>query len=119
VTGPERAGDDTNAVLHELLRGLETIRSRLAVVVASETKRTPLEQWHFYFETEDRMRRCLKGLRSRIHDMPMDSSGWAEALEAIRHPRKRADVRSKLGEAHQLCLQLREVLALLNQCENL
>ena len=69
----------------ELVRALEITRGRLAVVMAMEAKATPPDCWKYYRETEDRMRRYLKKLKSdrRSEFERLDLRGLAKALKQL------------------------------------
>lgn len=100
----------------ELVHALERARSRLAVVVATERRATPLHRWKHYWETEERLRRCLKQLRSEGLLGPPGDMGWSEALELLRRLPKDPDhVVARHGEAQQLCRRLGEILLPLEQ----
>lgn len=98
-------------VYQDLLKALESARTRLAIAIAAETKATPLDRWNYYLETADEMRRCLKQLRALPRSGMMSSADWTEALATLRRIPQRSDPRSRKGEAHQLCQSLRAVLA--------
>jgi hypothetical protein len=98
------------SVYQELLKALEAARTRLAIAIAEETKATPLERWNYYLETSDQMRRCLKRLRALPRMDVGDQPDWLEALETLRQVPPRLDLKSRQGEANQLCKSLRAVL---------
>jgi len=99
----------------ELIRALEIARGRLAVVMAMEA--TPPDCWKYYRETEDRMRRYLKKLKSdrRSECERLDLLGLAKALKQLPFASNRDIVPH--GEAQMLCRVLREILAPLEQLE--
>jgi len=101
----------------ELVRALEIARGRLAVVMAMEAKATPPDCWQYYRETEDRMRRYLKKLKSdrRSEFERLDLLGLAKALKQLPFASNRDIVPH--GEAQMLCRVLREILAPLEQLE--
>ena len=101
----------------ELVLALEIARARLAVVMAMEAKTTPPDCWKYYRETEDRMRRCLKKLKSdRGSEFErLDLLGLAKALKRLPFASNRDVVPH--GEAERLCHVLQEILAPLEQLE--
>jgi hypothetical protein len=103
-----RRGDVT---LNSLLHALECARSRLAVAMAAESKLTPREGWRSYVAIEDRMRRCLKMLRSLRRTPAQEVAVWLPTLEALQHLSAAQDTRLRRGEAQHLCRYLDEVLA--------
>jgi hypothetical protein len=97
---------------------LETARGRLAVAMAMESKITPPDRWRFYRETEDRMRRYLKKLRSERRpelEERLDLLELARALKRLPFVPNHSVAHH--GEAQQLCQKLREILAPLEQLE--
>lgn len=98
------------SMYQDLVRALESARTRLAVAIAAETKATPLKRWNYYLETADQMRECLRQLRTLPRSAIRIRADWIEALDTLRQLRQRADLRSRPGEAHQLCQRLRAVL---------
>jgi hypothetical protein len=103
-----RRGDVT---LNSLLHALECARSRLAVAMAVESKLTPRERWHSYVAIEDRMRRCLKMLRSLRRTPAQEAAAWLQTVEALQHLLAAQDIRLRRGEAQHLCRYLDEVLS--------
>jgi chromatin segregation and condensation protein Rec8/ScpA/Scc1 (kleisin family) len=103
-----RKGDVT---LNSLLRALECARSRLAVAMAAESKLTPRERWRSYIEIEDRMRRCLRMLRSQQRTSAQETALWLPALEALQRISSVEETRQRRSEAQHLCRFLDEVLA--------
>jgi hypothetical protein len=102
----------------EFVRALEIARGRLAVAMAMESKTTPPDHWRYYRETEDRMRRYLKKLRSdRGSELEerLDLLELAGALKRLPFAPNHSVARH--GEAQQLCQKLREILAPLEQLE--
>jgi len=114
----ERLQKSAHPVYQDLLKALECARTRLAIAIAAETKATPLEQWSYYLETADQMRRCLKQLRALSYSGTASRADWIEALTILRQIPQRQDPRSRKGEANQLCQCLRAVLAQLGQPGN-
>ncbi len=106
-----------HTIYQELLKALEGARTRLAVAIAAETKATPAAQWKYYLDTADRMRRCLKQLRSVSRFSTQDEDCWTQALDRLNQIAERSDARVRGGEAHQLCQHLRAVLVLLDQID--
>ncbi len=100
-----------DVTLRRLLYALECARSRLAVAMAAESKATPPARWRDYVEVEDRMRRCLKRLRSVRRALPQESLGWLPTLEALQSPQRARDSEARRGEAQHLCQYLCDVLA--------
>lgn len=114
----EKLQKGAHPVYQDLLKALESARTRLAIAIAAETKATPLERWNYYLETADQMRRCLKQLRALPRSGTMSSADWIEALATLKRIPQRSDPRLRKGEAHQLCQCLRAVLAQLGQPGN-
>jgi hypothetical protein len=104
-----------SAVYQDLLKALESARTKLAIAIAAETKATPLERWNYYLETADQMRRCLKQLRALPRSNIRSQADWIEALDNLRQIPQRPDPKSRQEEANQLCQRLRAVLAQLGQ----
>jgi hypothetical protein len=97
--------DRTSKSVHrELLLALESARTRLAVAIAAETKSTPLDQWRYYLDTADRIRRFARKLRRRGFDVPQEFQDWIRALEAL----KRLPMQDK---ALRLCQILIDIVA--------
>lgn len=90
-----------------LFRALERARTRFAIAVATESKTTPPDKWRYYLETEDRMRRVLKDLRSQR----WSGMTWNQAIEALRRLPDPYGQEADYTEAQVLCRQLREVMA--------
>jgi hypothetical protein len=102
----------------EFVRALETARGRLAVAMAMESKTTPPDRWRYYRETEDRMRRYLKKLRSDRRSELEERVDLLELARALKRlPFTPDHSVARHGEAHQLCQKLREILAPLEQLE--
>ncbi len=97
-------------VCQDLVKALERARTRLAVAIAAETKATPLERWNYYLETADRMRKCLKQLRTLSRTGTRNQAGWIGALNSLRQLPQRPELRARPGEANLLCQHLRAVL---------
>jgi hypothetical protein len=87
----------------ELLFALESARTRLAIAIASETKSTPLKQWHYYLETADRMCRLARKLRKAGYSWAPRHNGWIRALNSL----KQLPVHDK---AQQLCEILGDIV---------
>jgi hypothetical protein len=92
-----------NAVCKELLRALESARTRLAIAIAEETKSTPRSRRQYYLDTADQLRTCIGRLRKVDGDLERDYESWALALQAL----KQLPVQNN---AFQLCLKLREIV---------
>jgi hypothetical protein len=88
----------------ELLFALESARTRLAVAIATETKSTPVDQWHYYLDTADRICRLTKKLRASAHDWDPRLSDWIRALNALRQI-------SVHDKARPLCRVLEDIVA--------
>ena len=99
----------------EIKEELERARTRLAVAIAAERKTMPVARWRYYAETEERMRRFLKSLRSAPFSAVGGRMRWQHVLEALRRIPDLPHHRGRHGEAHQLCRCLREVLAVLEE----
>ncbi len=97
-------------VHQDLVKALEGARTRLAVAIAVETKATPLERWNYYLETADRIRKCLKQLRTLPRSVAKSQPGWIGALDILRQIPQRPDLRTPHGEARLLCQHLEAVL---------
>jgi hypothetical protein len=113
VFGAEPGSERGRRHFHELLFALESARSRLAVAIAAESKKTPRERWHHYLETEDRMRRCLREIRGHLARSNGRQQGWNQALSLLRQPMP--GDRTVSGEAQRLCKHLSEVLSLIEK----
>ncbi len=108
--------DDDAKIYRSLLKALEGARTKLAIAIAEETKTTPLQRWHYYLETSDLMRRCLKRMRAHPHSAS-NRSDWLEALDALREVPPGQSAGSRGGEADLLCRHVRTVLGRLGQDE--
>lgn len=105
-----------SAAFMELVHAIQRARSRLAVAVATENKATPLDRWRYYRETDELMRRCVKGLLQERNECRELDHAWLGALEALRGlPNAPSHEVSRHGEAHQLCVLLRRALEPLAQ----
>ena len=82
---------------------LESVRNRLAIAIASETKSTPPDRYRYYLETADRARRFVKWLRRIDFDLRHERNDWILALEALRKAPAQ-------GEALELCRMLHDVV---------
>ena len=71
-------------VYDELLHSLEQARTRLAVAIATESKATPLERIRYYRETDEKVHRCVRELRSLRRSGVEGQQGWQEALSALK-----------------------------------
>ncbi len=88
----------------ELLVALESARMRLAVAIAAETKSTPPNQWQYYLDTSERMRRFIGHLRKKRFDMLQQPQDWIRATEVL----KQLPIQDK---APQLCRILGDIVA--------
>jgi hypothetical protein len=88
----------------ELLFALESARTRLAIAIATETKSTPVDQWHNYLDTADRVCRLTKKLRASGHEWTPRLSDWIHALNALRQI-------SVHDKARPLCRELEDIVA--------
>ena len=88
----------------ELLLALESARMRLAVAIAAETKSTPPDQWQYYLDTSDRMRRFIGKLRKKRFDVLQQPQDWIRVTEAL----KQLPVQDK---APRLCRILQDIVA--------
>jgi hypothetical protein len=96
-----------------LVLALEHVRTRLAVAVAAETKRTPAGKWRTYVDLEDEARRRLKTLRTLrtvAEGIPCDC-----ALRMLRELLAPAAQNERLREAQRLSEGLKAVLAHLDE----
>jgi hypothetical protein len=97
---------DVNLLRKELLRALETARSRFAIAIAEESKSTPWDLRRQYLDTADHMRRFVTRLRNRENREGFCMKNWISALEALREiPVK--------DSACLLCRRLRSIVAAL------
>ncbi len=104
--------NNSREIYLELVHLLEKARSRLAIAIATESKATPLERLRFYRETEERMHRCLRELRSYKRSGISRQQGWLESLEVLKRlPTGPEYFGARHGLALQLCERLREALA--------
>jgi hypothetical protein len=71
-------------VQKELLRALESVRTRFAVAIAVETKTTSRSQWLHYLETADQTMRVIRRLRKMDTAGAPSYQGWLYALELLR-----------------------------------
>ena len=112
-TGAIRLGSSGRHRSHdELLLGIERLRTRAAVSVASCRRITSPPLWHRYFELESRARRVLKSLRSSP-GAALFPEARGEAIAALARPPAATDGLCRDTEARCLCEQLEEVLTLL------
>ncbi len=103
-------------VLHrKLLLRLERARTRLAVVMATESKFTTPERWREYRETETRIRRCLKDLRAGRTMGRVDSDPWRRVLEALDCLTESGHEEACQSEARIICRRLAEILEVLEK----
>jgi len=101
--------EDLEKKLHkELLLALESARTRLAIVIASEKKTTLPSRWQYYLDTTDQIGLSIRALRrAAANDLALAS--WTRALETLKKI-------SSDEQADQLCRTLREVVKALAQC---
>jgi hypothetical protein len=103
IQGSERTAGDGKDIQDELLRALESARSRLAIAIAVETKSTPRDRRQYYLETAEYMRRFVGRLRREGESVRQGVGGWEYALEALKRiPLKDA--------AFPLCRRLRNIV---------
>jgi hypothetical protein len=97
-----------------LLRGLETLRGRLAVAVAAERKRITFGRWEDYLRTEERARGLLRSLRGTgvaCRGRPLDEIlHRLRSLPAPRAPNDRESEARRLGGCMAEILDLLESL---------
>lgn len=117
MSGHESTKGDAHAIYRELLRALESARSRLAIAMATERKSTSLERTRYYIETDERTRQWVKRLRTMDRSSRTGRASWIQALEMLKKVPAHSTHRSRHGEAQQLCLHLREVLIELEQAD--
>jgi len=97
--------DRTSLRLHrELLVAMESVRTRLAVAMAAESKSTTQAAWQYYLETDDQIRRLTKALRGNGGPAVAGSRECLRALESLRQL-------SAEGNALGLCRELREIVS--------
>jgi len=96
----------------EFLQAMERARSKLAVLVAAESKATLRLYWKQYFETEERLRRCLREIRRHPNNLSERRVAWLKALDLLMQPLPAADPKHP-GEAYRLCRRLCDVLRIL------
>lgn len=119
MTRKDLSRGSSREVYLDLLHTLEKVRGRLAVAVATETKATPVGRWRHYREMEDRLRRCVKELRSHGPAGLRGHLGWCEALEALKGiPCPSQDQLARKAEAMHLCQRIGDVLAPLERLAN-
>jgi hypothetical protein len=95
----------TSTKIHsELLFALESARTRLAIAIATETKTTPVDQWHYYLDTANRICRLTKRLRAAETDWAPRLNDWSRALNALREI-------SVYDKARPLCRVLEDIVA--------
>jgi len=90
----------------DLLLALESVRTRLAVAIASETKSTPPDQLQYYFDTADQARLFARKLRRVNIESVQEHQEWNRALENLRRIPEQ-------GNASGLCRRLRDIVACL------
>ncbi len=82
---------------------LESVRTRLAITIAAEAKSTLPDQWQYYLDTADRMRRFAGKLRRSDLNVPPGHEECGHALEILRRlPME--------DTAERLCRILRETI---------
>jgi hypothetical protein len=106
---PESAlGRYDPAYLQGIIRILEALRSRLAVAAAADSKITPPGQRKTYLETDQRLRCCLRSLRSLHRLEPSVCLRWSENVPALQRLLASSD--EEKGRCHEMCVRLQEVL---------
>jgi hypothetical protein len=95
---------DSLNVRKELLLALESARTRFAIAIAAETKSTPVDEWHYYLDTANRMSRLTKALRKVECDRTPTLNAWSRALEVLRQI-------SIHDKARPLCRVLEDIVA--------
>lgn len=106
VQDPNPTGYDFNVLRKELLRALETARSRLAIAIAEESRSTPWDLRRHYLETADRMRRFVAKISDGQTHEGFLMQDWISALEALRRiPLK--------DRARPLCRRLHSIVTAL------
>ncbi len=105
----------TEVLQRRLLLRLERARTRLAVMIAIESKTTTAERWQKYGETDMRLRRCLKDLRTGRLTLRRDSDPWIWALQALDRLGEPIDDHACQSEAQMLCRRLAEILEVLEE----
>ncbi len=68
----------------ELLLALECARTRFAVAIAAEAKSTPPDQWQYYMDTADRLRRFAGRLRRSDLNVLAVHEEYSHALETLK-----------------------------------
>lgn len=68
----------------KLIVALESARMRFSVAIASESKSTPRDRYHYYIETTERAGRCIRLLRANGSDMEGDPLLFGRVLERLR-----------------------------------
>ncbi len=119
MLGQETQDRKAEATLGRLLHALECARNKFAVAMAVESKATPPARWRSYVEIDDRMRRCLKKLKSIRRAPPRESPGWLLTLEALLKLPSGLETRTPHAEAEHLSRYLGEVLARLETQEEI
>jgi hypothetical protein len=88
----------------DLILALESVRTRLSIAIAAESKSTPLDQWRHYLDTADRMARFMRKLRQSKGEPAMSIQNGGRVIEALRQI-------SEENSARQLC-QILEAMVL-------
>ena len=101
--------------LDELVHALEAARSRLAVAAATDSKITTLSQRKHYLETDARLRRCLRKLRTRQWSGRSGHLIWTECLERLGLLLAEGACR---GRSHRMCTCLDEILSRLEDARD-
>jgi hypothetical protein len=106
IQDSEPTGRDGFALKKDLLRALETARSRLAIAIAVESKSTPADRRRYYLDTADYLRIHIARLREERCNEKSPLQNWASVLETLRKM-------SVKNRAHTLCTDLRRTIELL------
>jgi hypothetical protein len=98
----------------DLVRALERARTRFAVAIAAEAKRTPVDRWQSYLETERHIRHWVKQLRLQQRTAVPPQADWKQLLESVRNLPAPAR-RPRSSEAQILNQHLQKILAKLRE----
>jgi hypothetical protein len=110
VKPPDLGEGSIQGTCGDLVGALERVRTKLAIAVAADSKITPLDQWRFYMETECRMRRCLKELRSLARLGAEPAASWCQARESLGRLRLGRDASTARDSIREICLSLHAIV---------
>ena len=111
----EIVGESIRHDCGSFLLALEEVRTKLAVIMAAETKAMSLERRQYYFETENEVRKCLKTFRTRYQPDKAGTWDWVRLKRLLEGLPERSDTKAKSGLAFEFCASLRAILAQIEQ----